>query len=148
MNKFWQTAIRLGKYASSSLVGTAVDMLVLWLCSDFWLHDYVGEYLISPCISFEAAVITNYLVAHFFVWRDRVSASPFASILRRFLRYNASCVLAFTVRLSISLLFQHWFQWDVVLCNLVALLFSGGLNFLLQHFWVFSKKRHNINRMY
>lgn len=139
MNKFWQIAIRLGKYASSSLVGTAVDMLVLWLCSDFWLHDYVGEYLISPCISFEAAVITNYLVAHFFVWRDRVSASPFVSVLPRFLRYNVSCIFAFVVRLGISLLFQHWFQWDVVLCNIVAMLFSGLLNFTLQDCIIFRK---------
>ena len=139
MNKFWRTAIRLGKYASSSLIGTAVDMLVLWLCSDFWLHDYVGEYIISPCISFEAAVITNYLVAHFFVWHDRVSASPFVFVLPRFLRYNVSCIFAFVVRLGISLLFQHWFQWDVVLCNLVAMLFSGLLNFTLQDCIIFRK---------
>ena len=147
MSNLLQKLVRLSKASLFSFLGTAVDMLVLWLCSDYWLQGYIGEYIISPCISFEFGVVTNFFVAQRFVWQDRVLNSPKIPLWNRFIKYNLSCILAFCVRVGISLLLHWWLSWDVVPCNLIAMLFSGGLNFLLQHFWVFSKKRHNINRM-
>ena len=147
MSNLHQIFIRYIKYASSTLVGTIVDMLILWFLSTELLHSYIGEYIISPCISFECAVIANYLVAYHFVWKDRVLLHPQKNGWFRFLKYNGSCILGFSIKMCILLLLKHLFQWNVLLCNIVALLFSGGLNFLLQHFWVFSKKRHKINRI-
>ena len=76
MSNLHQIFIRYIKYASSTLVGTIVDMLILWFLSTELLHGYIGEYIISPCISFECAVIANYLVAYHFVWKDRVLLHP------------------------------------------------------------------------
>ena len=55
------------KYAGTSIVGTLVDTLVLWLLSDFVFKDvYWGQYIISPIISFQCAVLTNYLIFYFY----------------------------------------------------------------------------------
>ena len=147
MSNLHQIFIRYIKYASSTLVGTIVDMLILWFLSTELLQGYIGEHIISPCISFECAVIANYLVAYHFVWKDRVLQHSQKNGWFRFLKYNGSCILGFFIKMCILLLLKHLFQWNVLLCNIVALLFSGGLNFLLQHFWVFSRKRHKINRI-
>ncbi len=59
------------KFLASTLAGTAVDMLVLWLCADVLLPDTYGmKYVVSPCISFECAVVTNFTLAFFYVWPD------------------------------------------------------------------------------
>ena len=64
---------RFLKYTGTSLAGTLVDTLVLWLLSDFvFSKGYWGQYIISPVISFQCAVITNYLIFYYYVWRDRI----------------------------------------------------------------------------
>ena len=144
MNK--QTAftllVRYVKFAACTLAGTAVDMFVLWLCSDILLpKTYWAEYLLAPFLSFECAVLTNFTIAYFFVWQDRISHISTLSFLRHFGGYNLSCVSAFLVKMAILLLLESVFHWHVLLCNIVALCFSGLLNFFLNERVVFSKKR-------
>ena len=144
MNK--QTAftllVRYVKFAASTLAGTAVDMFVLWLCSDILLpKTYWAEYLLAPFLSFECAVLTNFTIAYFFVWQDRISHVSALSFVRHFGGYNLSCVSAFLVKMAILLLLESVFHWHVLLCNIVALCFSGLLNFFLNERVVFSKKR-------
>ena len=134
--------IRYIKFAVSTLAGTAVDMLVLWLCAHYLLDgSYWREYILSPFISFECAVLTNFTIAYFAVWRDRVSHFSFRSFLRHYGGYNLSCTGSFLVKLLILLLLERVFHWDVLICNIVALCFSGLLNFFLNERVVFSKKR-------
>lgn len=134
--------IRYIKFAASTLAGTAVDMFVLWLCSDVILpKTYWAEYLLAPFLSFECAVLTNFTIAYFFVWKDRISHVSQRSYWRHFGGYNLSCVSAFLLKMAILLLWERAFHWDVLLCNIVALCFSGLLNFFLNERVVFSKKR-------
>lgn len=137
MSNFLQNFVRLGKALVWSLLGTAIDMLVLWLCSDYLFHGYIEEHIISPCISFEFGVVTNFFVARRFVWQDRVLSSPKIPLWKRFIKYNLSCIFAFCVRVGISLLLHWWLSWDVVPCNLIAMLFSGIMNFAVQNSYVF-----------
>ena len=63
------------KFLASTLAGTAVDMLVLWLCADVLLPDTYGmKYVVSPCVSFECAVVASVPLACLDVGPDRVSA--------------------------------------------------------------------------
>lgn len=128
---------RLAKYSASTLLGTGVDMLVLWVFSHFILSGYVGEYLISPLISFECAVLMNFVCAYFFVWRDRVTTLSPRSFLRHYLGYNLTATGSFFVKMFFLLLLERIFKWDVLICNLAALVFSGGVNFLLNERVVF-----------
>ena len=142
MTKF---LVRYAKFAGTSVVGSIVDTLVLWLLSDLiFTRGYWGEYIISPLISFQCAVAVNYMISYFYVWKDRTRKRSDASI-RRFFRlygaYNLSSSVVFLFRLGALLLIERFFGWDVVICNLVAMCFSGIINFSINNLLIFKKKR-------
>lgn len=129
------------RFLLSNSLGTAVDMLVLWLCSHYLFrgYGYVGEYLVSPLISFECAVFTNYLCSWHFVWRDRVSRYPRTAFARKYLLYNLSATGTFLLKMAFLLLFECLFGWGVLACNFAALCISGTVNFAMGE-WVIFKK--------
>lgn len=133
---------RFLKYTGTSLAGTLVDTLVLWLLSDFvFSKGYWGQYIISPVISFQCAVITNYLIFYYYVWRDRTREDIRRhNFFRRFIGYDLSCSAVFLLRLGLLLLIEKFFGWDVVICNLVAMCFSGILNFTMNNHVIFRKR--------
>jgi putative flippase GtrA len=119
-------------------IGTIIDTAVLWLFSHFVFDGYVGEYVISPVISFECAVMSNYLFSYFGVWRERRSAGSF---VLKYIMYNISSSLVFAVKLGVILLLERLFGWNVVICNLAALCLSGLINFSLSEWVIFRKKQ-------
>ena len=137
--------VRYAKFAGTSAVGSIVDTLVLWLLSDLvFSRGYWGEYIISPLISFQCAVAVNYTISYFYVWKDRTRKRPDASA-RRFFKlygaYNLSNSAVFLFRLGILLLIEKFTGWDVVICNLVAMCFSGIINFAINNLLIFKKKK-------
>ncbi|MBR0322219.1 MAG: GtrA family protein [Bacteroidales bacterium] len=137
--------IRYAKFAGTSLIGSMVDTLVLWLMSDLvFTKGYWGEYIISPMISFQCAVAVNYTISYFYVWKDRTRKRPDASV-RRFFRlyaaYNLSNSMVFLFRLGVLLLIERFSGWDVVFCNLTAMCFSGIINFTINNLLIFKKKK-------
>ena len=134
--------VRYVKFLGASIAGTAVDMLVLWLLSDFvFTKGYWGEYILSPLISFQCAVIVNYTIFYFFVWKDRVASFRSRSFyFRRYLRYNLSCSSVFLLRYGMILLIGKLTGWDVVICSMLAMCVSGIINFLLTNNVVFRKR--------
>ena len=137
--------VRYAKFAGTSVVGSIVDTLVLWLLSDLiFTRGYWGEYIISPLISFQCAVAVNYMISYFYVWKDRTRKRSDASV-RRFFRlygaYNLSSSVVFLFRLGVLLLIERFFGWDVVICNLVAMCFSGIINFAINNRLIFKKKK-------
>jgi putative flippase GtrA len=137
--------IRYAKFAGTSVVGSIVDTLVLWLLSDLiFTRGYWGEYIISPLISFQCAVAVNYMISYFYVWKDRTRKRSDASI-RRFFRlygaYNLSSSVVFLFRLGVLMLIEKFTGWDVVICNLVAMCFSGIINFAINNRLIFKKKK-------
>ena len=142
MTKF---LVRYAKFAGTSVVGSIVDTLVLWLLSDLiFTRGYWGEYIISPLISFQCAVAVNYMISYFYVWKDRTRKRSDASV-RRFFRlygaYNLSSSVVFLFRLGVLLLIEKFTGWDVVICNLVAMCFSGIINFAINNLVIFKKKK-------
>ena len=137
--------IRYAKFAGTSAVGSIVETLVLWLLSDLIFNrGYWGEYIITPLISFQCAVAVNYTISYFYVWKDRTRKRPDASA-RRFFKlygaYNLSNSAVFLFRLGILLLIERFTGWDVVICNLVAMCFSGIINFAINNLLIFKKKK-------
>ena len=135
----YKTLVRLVEFSASSLLGTLVDTLVVWLCSHFWLTSYVGEYIISPVISFECAVFTNFVMAYRVIWRDRIPNKTRRTFMGRFLAYNLSCTGVFLIKMGLLLLIQRWLKLVVVWCNLIAVCITGGINFLINERIIFRK---------
>ena len=144
-NRLKTTLIRYLRFAVSSLAGTAVDTLVLWLCSDYLFKGYYwGEYLLSPFISFECAVLVNFAIAYFSVWKDRISASTLRSFFRHYTGYNLSCTGIFLLKMGLLLVIERFSGgWDVLVCNILAICVSGILNFILNDRFVFRSKLNN-----
>lgn len=134
---------RYAKFAGTSAVGSAVDTLVLWVLSDLvFSKGYWGEYIISPFISFQCAVAVNFTISYFYVWKDRTRNRQDAT-RRRFFRllgaYDLSCSAVFLFRLGVLLLIERFTGWDVVICNLIAMCFSGVINFIINNLLIFKK---------
>lgn len=138
MGRFSELARRFPKFVGVNAIGTIIDTAVLWLFSHFVFDGYVGEYVISPVISFECAVLSNYLFSYFGVWRERRSAGSF---VLKYIMYNISSSLVFTMKLGVILLLERLFGWNVVICNLAALCLSGLINFSLSEWVIFRKKQ-------
>lgn len=112
------------------MLGTGVDTLILWICSDFiFSSSYLGVNIISPTISFEAAVFSNFLCSYYWIWRNNNTNRSKGTFLKKFGIFNLSAIAGFLIKMGFLLLFEAIFGWDVIICNLVALLISGLLNF-------------------
>lgn len=128
------------KFVASRLIGTIVDTLVLWVLSAYFFSTYVGNYIVAPTISFEVAAIVNFIISYFWIWNKRIFIKSTKAFITRFVIFNISCALGFIVKMAFLLLFQRLFSWDVVYCNLLALLISGIVNYALAEFVVFKKR--------
>ena len=60
---------------------------------------------------------------------------------RLYLAYNLTCSTIFLLRLGAMLLIEKFTGWDVVVCNLLAMCFSGILNFIIENIIIFRKKK-------
>lgn len=138
--------IRYVKFLGTSVVGTLVDTLVLRLLSDLiFTKGYWGEYIISPLISFQCAVTANFIISYFYVWKDRTLSGNDASakrFIKLYIAYDLSGSAVFLFRLGVLLIIERFTGWDVVLCNLVAMCFSGIMNFAINNLLIFKKQKN------
>ena len=136
--------IRYLKFMGTSVVGTIVDTLVLWILSDFiFTKGYWGEYVISPVISFQCALTANFLISYFYVWKDRtvVSGASTKRFFKLYFTYNLSGSAVFLLRLGALLIIEKFTGWDVVICTLLAMCVSGVLNFTINNMFIFKRKK-------
>ena len=128
------------EFVISRLFGTGVDTLVLWFCSTFLFTDYWGAYVLSPVISFEFAVMSNFLCSYCWIWKTRIGERNYRDFWCRFLVFNLSSVVGFLIKMLFLLIFQKIFGWNVVWCNFAALLISGLFNYFCADMLVFRKR--------
>lgn len=127
------------EFLVTRLFGTGVDTLVLWICSHYLFTSYWGSYVLSPIISFEFAVMSNFLWSYCWIWSSRIENKCWANFWKRFFIFNLSSVAGFLIKMLFLLIFETIFGWDVVICNLAALVISGLFNYFLTDIWVFRK---------
>lgn len=128
------------QFVLTRLFGTGVDTLILWICSDFIFHEYFGIYVVSPIISFEFAVLSNFLWSYCWIWKNRITGRCMGDFWRRFVVFNLSSGLGFLVKMVFLLIFERIFEWDVIYCNFAALLISGLFNYFCADKVVFSNR--------
>ncbi|HIX27589.1 MAG TPA: GtrA family protein [Candidatus Barnesiella excrementigallinarum] len=129
------------QFVVSRLLGTGVDTLVLWICSNFLFSGYWAEYILSPIISFEFAVLSNFLCSYFWIWKSRIGRRSTSDFFVRFFVFNLSSGAGFLMKMVFLLIFQKIFEWDVVYCNLAALIFSGLFNYFVADLLVFRSRK-------
>ncbi|WP_285820697.1 GtrA family protein [Bacteroides acidifaciens] len=127
------------EFVVSRLFGTGVDTFVLWICSHYLFEGYWGVYIVSPVISFEFAVMSNFICSYCWIWKNRISGRCVRDFWVRFFVFNLSSIVAFLVKMLFLLIFEKMFGWGVIWCNFAALLISGLLNYFLADTVVFRK---------
>lgn len=133
--------LRYLKFMLSTIAGTAVDCTVMWLMAEkLFTENEMAQLFIAPSVSFECAVFTNYVLAYFFVWKDRVKDRSLRNFFLRFFPYNVSCIAAFLIKMIPFVLIRHFAGLNVVVCNLLALVVSGLFNFIMNEWVIFRKK--------
>ena len=150
-NKFVELLMKFAMFSITSGVGTVVDLGGHWWLSSRFLTDrYWWTFWASPVISFELAVITNFLIAYYWVWKDRISQRTVRSFFRHYAGYNAAATGVFLFKILVMQGFHlllaafGWFQdktYEPALCNMLALCVSGFFSFALNEFVVFKGKK-------
>ena len=101
-NKVFELLMRFAMFSITSGAGTLVDLGGhYWLSSSYMPDHYWWTFWVSPVISFEAAVITNFVIAYFLVWRERISKRSPRSFLRHYAGYNAAATGVFFIKLLV-----------------------------------------------
>ncbi len=127
---------RSGKYVSVTALGTVIETLVLWWCTEFLFATFETRYVVAPIISFECAVINNFLLSYLWIWKESVG-NTLHDMIVRFAAYNFATFLVFVVRLGLLAGIGSIAGWHPVFCNLIALMTTGILNFSIQHEIIF-----------
>ncbi|HOV37078.1 MAG TPA: GtrA family protein [Spirochaetales bacterium] len=133
-------AYRFLMFFLSRLTGTGIDIFILSLLSTFVFSSYAGKYLLAPAFSFVVATFHNYAVSYFWIWHKRIEKKSTSDFLRKLIPYHASVVFGFGIKMAFLLLLERLFHWDVIWCNLGALLVSGLVNFYLGEHVIFKGK--------
>lgn len=134
--------LRYLKYALSTVAGTAVETLIIWLLADFVLTDgSLWRDIVVPFIGFECALMTNYVLAYTIVWRSIITERSRRDFLRRLPAYHASCLTSFLLKMPVLLLITRIFGLHLVYSNFISLAIVGFVTFLLNDRLVFRSRR-------
>jgi putative flippase GtrA len=127
------------KFIVRGLAGTVVDTLILWLLTAYLFRSYFTTYILSPSISFEIAMLNNYIICYFWIWNHRVQHNK-KDFFRRIPTYNAAALISFGVKMALLLTVERIFHFNVIICNLIALCFSGFVNFFASEKIIFKEE--------
>jgi putative flippase GtrA len=129
---------KMGLYIYNNITGTILETGILYFLSNQVFHTYTGKYIVSTFISFEITMVKNYLFSYFKIWNESVQKNV-KDFFKRMLYYNTNMAASFGVKLLIILFIERLFHLHVVYCNLLAMLFTGILNYLIQDKLIFRK---------
>ncbi len=132
---------RLMRYFFGSIISTVTDIAVLWVLKAWIFSGYFFTYLFAPVLSFEIALVINFAISYHWVWRDRVEAMRcLKDFFARFRKYQLASLLVLGIKMLLLIAIERMFRFDVVLCNLIALTFTGIINFFIREHLIFGKK--------
>lgn len=126
-----QRFIRFGLVGGS---GVGVNAGILWILTDFANLDPK----IGSLIAIEISILTNFMLNDYWTWGDRHS-KPFIS--RIFQYHTAVAFSALVVNWGLLVLLTTQFQFHYQLANLIGIATGMFLNFVVNHFWTYSKEK-------
>ena len=134
---------RFLKFGIRGIAGGFIDSAVLFLLTEFLFKNYFQSHIIAPAISFEMGVICTYYICYKWIWHHRVHHHV-KDFFKRFFPYNFASLFSFFIKISLLNLFAVLFDFHVVICNLMALFFSGFFTFFASEEYIFKKIQFEI----
>ena len=136
-----EVLFRFIKFTGSSLVGGTVDILLVWLLSDYLFDGYWGKVILSPVLSFESSVLVGFTFCWFFVWNDRIEPGTKGAFVKHLLAYNSSNIGVFGIRMLLVVLIERVLGGNLVMINLISRMLAGLLNFIISDKLIFKNKK-------
>lgn len=127
------------KFAIRGVAGAIVDTSVLWILATLFFHSYFTKYILSPVISYELGIAVTYIICYFWIWNHRVHKDK-SDFLRLFLAYNFALLISLIVKIGLLTLIYEIFHFHIVICNVIALCFSGIFSFFASEKFIFKKR--------
>lgn len=137
-----ENKLKLKRFVGFSLCnapGTLIELLVLWLLSDILFHSHGARFVLAPVIAFECSMLVDFVLFSSFVWRENVGQAGSRSFFKRLAMFNVSTVGVYLLRLGLIQVLNLLFGIGAVMCDLVAMFFSGLLNFGINDRLIFAK---------
>jgi dolichol-phosphate mannosyltransferase len=123
-------ASRLFKFCVVGGTGVVVDMLILYLLSD--PHMLGFGLTRSKIVAAETAIASNFLLNDAWTFGDLTSRAPgLAAKVRRFLGFNAICMVGLCLNVVILNLLFNFAKLDRYTSNAIAILVVTGWNYSL-----------------
>ncbi len=121
---------RFLKYCLVGASGVVVNMVLLWL-----LTEFAGLfYLVSSAIAVEISIITNFTLNDLFTFRDR-RAGGRARLLTRLAKFNAVSLAGLAVNVAILWLLTSIFGVYYLISNLFGIAAATLWNYLVNFWW-------------
>ena len=127
------------KFSIRGIVGAIVDTSVLWILTTLFFHSYFTKYVLSPAISYELGIAITYIICYFWIWNHRVHNNK-SDFLKVFLKYNFALLLFLVIKLGLLTLIYELFHFHIIICNVLALCFSGIFSFFASEKFIFIKR--------
>ena len=117
------------------------------------LHAFTAlaglDYRLASLAAIECAVVNNFLWNYFWTWRDRKTGSRRSFVYMLFKYHLSSGFTALVVNWGLLVLLTEVLHVNYHIpkvpnyhiSNLIGIGFGTVVNFILGHFWVFSKKK-------
>lgn len=114
-------------FALSSITGFAINILVLYLLTDF-THLY---YILSAIVAF--------LVSHLYSYNfnDKITFQKEGNSFTRWLNFLASNIIAMLVNLALLYYFTEYTHIYYLISQTIASIITFFINFFLSKYWVF-----------
>ncbi len=125
---------RFIKFCIVGGVGTLINMGLLWAFTElFGIY-----YLISSILAIEFSIISNFFLNEIWTWSDRKTHGRNRFI--RFLKCNAGYSVGILVNVSMLGLLTSIFDINYLVSNLIAIIFSTLINFVIHDKWTWKAK--------
>ncbi|MCK4653261.1 MAG: GtrA family protein [Candidatus Cloacimonetes bacterium] len=135
------------KFVLRGVVGAVVDTSVLWILTTFFFHSYFTKYVLSPAISYELGIAVTYIICYFWIWNHRVHNEK-SDFIKLFLHYNFVLLIFIVIKLGLLAVIYELFHFHIVICNVLALCFSGIVSFFASEKYIFVKKDKKYREKY
>jgi putative flippase GtrA len=143
------------RFVKFGIVGGSGVVVNVGLLHAFTAYAKI-DYRIASIIAIECAVINNFLWNYFWTWKDRQAGSKrsFAYMLFKFhlssgltalvVNWGLLVILNGVIKVdyhlsSVQVMHLHFGISNLHVSNLIGIVCGAVVNFVLGHFWVFSK---------
>lgn len=127
--------VRWLKFNAVGLIGIGVQLGALALFTKVlgW------NYLAATVLAVETAVLHNFGWHEVWTWRDRRGDG--SSLAARLLRFHlGNGLVSIVSNVVLMRLLAGSLGWPVMVSNLVSIILTSVMNFLVSEFWVFSRR--------